>query len=108
MASGYIRFAAEHRLLFEVIYETGLDKSRYPEFPAAYERVEAPLGCCVAELCPDDPQAAEALADALEAAAHGHAMLLLDGAYGEGSDAIARVAALAARITWPSSRAGPL
>jgi hypothetical protein len=51
----------------------------------------------VVELCPDDPQGADALGDALEAAAHGHAMLLLDGSYGEGPEAIDR--AQAARVT---------
>ena len=61
--------------------------------------MEEPFGACVAELCPDDPQAAEALGDALEAAAHGHAMLLLDGSYGEGPDAVDRAAAQAARVT---------
>ena len=99
MASGYVRFAAEQRPLFDVVYGTGLDKNRYPELRSAYERVEEPLASCVAELCPDDPQAAEELADALEAAAHGHAMFVLDGSYGEGPDAIDRAAALAARVT---------
>ena len=82
-----------------VVYGTELDKARYPELRPAYERVEEPFGACVAELCPDDPQAAEALGDALEAAAHGHAMLLLDGSYGEGPDAVDRAAARAARVT---------
>jgi AcrR family transcriptional regulator len=99
MASGYVRFAAEQRQLFDVVYRTDLDKNRYPELRLAYERVEGLLGSCVAELCPDDPQAAEALGDALEAAAHGHAMLLLDGSYGEAPDAIDQAAAQAARVT---------
>jgi hypothetical protein len=95
----YVKFAAEHRPLFYAVYGTELDKTRYPELRPAYERVEEPFGACVAELCPDDPQAAEALGDALEAAAHGHAMLLLDGSYGEGPDAVDRAAARAARVT---------
>jgi AcrR family transcriptional regulator len=99
MASGYVRFAAEQRALFDVAYATGLDKTRYPELRAAYERVEEPLASCVARLCPDDPEAAEALADALEASAHGHAMLLLDGSYGEGPGAIEQAAVQAARVT---------
>jgi hypothetical protein len=33
---------------------------------------------CVGELCPGDPAAAEQLADAVEAAAHGYATLLND------------------------------
>ena len=94
-----VRFAAEHRALFYVVYGTELDKARYPELRPAYERVEEPFGACVTELCPDDPQAAKALGDALEAAAHGHAMLLLDGSYGEGPDAVDRAATQAARVT---------
>jgi hypothetical protein len=54
---------------------------------------------CFFASCPDDPQGAEALGDALEAAAHGHAMLLLDGSYGEGPDAVDRAATQAARVT---------
>jgi AcrR family transcriptional regulator len=99
MTRGYVRFAAEHRPLFYVVYGTELDKARYPELRPAYERVEEPFGACVSELCPDDPPTAEALGDALEAAAHGHAMLLLDGSYGEGPDAVDRAAMQAARVT---------
>ncbi len=99
MASGYVRFAAEQRPLFDVVYGAGLDKSRYPELRWAYERVEEPFSSCVDRLCPDDPGAAEVLGDALEAAAHGHAMLLIDGSYGEGPDATARAAAQAAGVT---------
>ena len=36
------------------------------------------LRTCVAELCPQDPEAAEPLADAIEATAHGYAALLTD------------------------------
>jgi hypothetical protein len=61
--------------------------------------VEGLLSSCVAELCPDDPQAAQTLGDALEAAAQGHAMLLLDGSSGEGPEAIDQAAAQAARVT---------
>jgi AcrR family transcriptional regulator len=99
MTRGYVRFAAEQRPLFDVVYAAGLDKSRYPELRPAYARVDEPFSSCVARLCPDDPEAASALEDALEAAAHGHAMLLIDGSYGEGPDAIAKAAAQAAGVT---------
>jgi len=97
MTRGYVRFAAEQRALFDVVYAAGLDKSRYPELEPAYQRVEEPFSSCVARLCPDDPEAATALEDALEANARGHAALLLDGSYGEEPDAIDRAAAQAAR-----------
>ena len=99
MARGYVRFAAEQRPLFDVVYATDLDKSRYPELVPAYERVEEPFSSCVARLCPDDPEAAKALEDALEANARGHAALLLEGAYGEVPAATDRAAALAARAS---------
>jgi AcrR family transcriptional regulator len=99
MACSYVRFAAEQRPLFDVVYATDLDKSRYPDLVPAYERVEQPFSSCVARLCPDDPEAATSLEDALEASARGHAALLLDGSYGEGPEAVDRAAAQAARST---------
>lgn len=79
MASGYVRFAAEQRPLFSVVFGVGLDKkSRYPELRQAYEDVESMLASCVEALCPGDPVAAEELAEAVEAAAHGYATLLND------------------------------
>jgi AcrR family transcriptional regulator len=96
MTRGYVRFAAEHRPLFDVVYGSGLDKARYPEMRVAYERVEKPFEAAVAELCPDDPSAALALGGALEASAHGNAIFVLDGLFGEGPEAIDRAAAQAA------------
>jgi AcrR family transcriptional regulator len=79
MASGYVRFAAEQRPLFSVVFGFGLDKKhRYPELRQAYEDVESMLARCVEALCPGDPVAAEQLADAVEATAHGYATLLND------------------------------
>jgi AcrR family transcriptional regulator len=99
MARSYVRFAAEQRPLFDVIYATDLDKSRYPELGPAYQRVEEPFSACVARLCPDDPEAALALEDALEASVRGHAAQLLDGFYGDGPEAIDRVAGQAGAVT---------
>jgi AcrR family transcriptional regulator len=79
MASGYVRFAAEQRPLFSVVFGVGLDKKhRYPELRQAYEDVESMIADCVGELCPGDQDAAEQLTDAVEAAAHGYATLLND------------------------------
>jgi AcrR family transcriptional regulator len=79
MAGGYVRFAAEQPALFGVVFGVGLDKKkRYQELRQAYENVEDILEACVAELCPGDPDAAEQLADAIEATAHGYAALLTD------------------------------
>jgi len=100
MAGAYVRFAAQQRPLFETIFNSGLDKSRYPALQRAWEPVDALLSV-VLEVCDGDEAAAQALAGAVEATAHGHAMLLIDGEYGEGAEAID---AAAARAT-ASSRA---
>ena len=44
------------------------------------------------EVCDGDSGSAEALSDAIEASAHGYAMLLTDGEYGDGPDAVTATA----------------
>ena len=87
MAGEYVRFAAQQRPLFDAIFNSGLDKSRYPELQRAWEPVDALLAV-VLEVCDGDAAVADALADAVEATAHGYAMLLIDGEYGEGPGAV--------------------
>jgi AcrR family transcriptional regulator len=88
MAGSYVRFAAQQRPLFDTLFSSGLDKSRHPELQRAWEPVDALLTAVVQRVCDDDPAAAEALADAIEATAHGYAMLLTDGEYGQGDEAV--------------------
>jgi AcrR family transcriptional regulator len=79
MAAAYVRFAAEQPALFDVVFGMSLDKkARYPELRQAYEEVEEMIETSVAGICPDDPEAAERLSDAIEATAHGYAALLTD------------------------------
>lgn len=79
MAGGYVRFAAEQPALFGVVFGVGLDKKeRHEQLREAYEDLEGMLAACVTDLCPDDPDGAEQLADAIEATAHGYAALLTD------------------------------
>src|SRR5512133_3418452 len=75
MAGGYVRFAAEQPALFGVVFGV---KERHEELREAYEDLEGMLAVCVTDLCPDDPDGAERLADAIEATAHGYAALLTD------------------------------
>jgi AcrR family transcriptional regulator len=98
MARAYVRFAAEKRPLFETLYSSGIDKRRYPDLRRAYEPVDA-FHSLVAEICDGDTAAAEALAGALEATAHGHAALLFDGEYGQGPDVVRIAAGRAAGAT---------
>jgi AcrR family transcriptional regulator len=87
IAGAYVRFSASHRALFETVFTTGLDKSQHPELQRALAALDAQLAFVI-EVCDGDPVAAEELGDAVVAIAHGCAMLLLDGAYGKGDDAV--------------------
>ena len=98
VASAYVRFAAEHRPLFDTLYSSGIDKSRHPELQRAWEPLDALLAQ-VRQICDGDAAVAGALTAAAEATAHGHAMLLVDGEYGHGPDAIRAAADSAARAT---------
>ena len=88
MAGAYVRFAAQQRPLFDALFSSGLDKSRHPELQRAWEPVDALLTTVPLEVCDGDSAVAEALSDAIEASAHGYAMLLTDGEYGQGPDVV--------------------
>ncbi|HUD80258.1 MAG TPA: TetR/AcrR family transcriptional regulator [Streptosporangiaceae bacterium] len=98
MTRAYVRFAAQQRPLFDALYSWGLDKSRYPELQRAWEPVDAFLAV-VTEICDGDAVAADALATALEATAHGHAMLLLEDEPDGSAAAVAAAADRAAAAT---------
>jgi AcrR family transcriptional regulator len=97
MARAYVRFASEQRPLFDTVFGTGLDKSRYPELQRAWRPLDEVVDSCVEEISAGDPAAGQALAAAAEATAHGYAMLLLDGSYGQGENAVRTAADQAAR-----------
>jgi len=99
MARGYVRFAAAHRPLFEVVYEAGLDKARHPEIEAAERPVTDAFLACVRALSGGDDAASEDLATAIEATALGHVMLLLDNGTGQEPATVELAAGRAARAT---------
>jgi hypothetical protein len=99
MARGYVRFAATRRPLFEVLYETGLDKARHPEIKVAEQPVNDAFLACVRALADGDEALADDLAIAFEASARGHALLLLDDGASPGDEAIDLAAERAARAT---------
>jgi AcrR family transcriptional regulator len=100
MAAAYVHFAAGQPALFGLVFTLGSgQKERHPELRRAYEAVEAGLDAAVDELCAGDPDGAKALADAIEATAHGYAALLTDGADAPASAAIDRAASQAANAT---------
>jgi AcrR family transcriptional regulator len=96
LARGYVRFAAAHRPLFEVLYEAGLDKARHPEIEAAARLIEDAFMTCVRALS-DDQASSEELASALEATANGHVVLFFDSNTEPGEEAVAKAAERAAR-----------
>jgi AcrR family transcriptional regulator len=99
IARAYVRFAGEHRPLFEMLFEAGLDKRRHPEMEAAERPINDAFLDSVRAL-PDTTEAVvEELAGAIEATAHGHAVLLLDGSFGEVPEAIEIAAERARRAT---------
>jgi AcrR family transcriptional regulator len=98
MAAAYVRFAAGRPALFGLVFGLGSEeKERYPELRRAYPAVDARLPAGVAELCGDDPGAAEALAGAVEATAHGYAALLMDGPDRPAPAGVERAASQAAK-----------
>ena len=99
IARAYVRFAGARRSLFEMLFEAGLDKSRHPELEEAERPIDDAFSSSVRALPDCDEAAAEDVATAIEATAHGHAMLLLDGSFGEGNEAVELAAEGAARAT---------
>jgi AcrR family transcriptional regulator len=99
MASAYVRFAAGNRPMFEVLYESGLDKSRHPEIEAAERPLDEAFESCVRALADGDDSLVDEMAVTFEATARGHAMLLLDGGSSPGDDAVELAAERAARAT---------
>ena len=99
MARGYVRFAATNRALFAVLYESGVDKANHPEIEAAERPLEQALRDVVWTLTGNSDLQSDSLATAVEAAARGFAMLLFDGDFGYGAQAIEDAADQAARAT---------
>lgn len=97
IARAYVRFAGTHRALFEVLFDTGLDKTRHPELEAAEKPIDDAFQDCVRALSDASGTAAEELATAVEAAAHGYAELLLDGSFGDRPQDVELAADRAAR-----------
>ncbi|HEX4063794.1 MAG TPA: TetR/AcrR family transcriptional regulator [Streptosporangiaceae bacterium] len=97
MARGYVRFAATHRPLFDLLYDASLDKAKYPELEEAERPINEGFSACVLAIAGDDKEVAEDLATAVEATAHGLVTLLLDGEYD--AKTVEGAADRAARVT---------
>ncbi len=98
LGRAYVRFAAAHEALFATLFVAELDKTRHPEIKAAEAPIDAVFEECVRALTETGVESAiEDLAAALEATAHGHAVLLLDGRFGAGEQAAEQAGERAAR-----------
>jgi AcrR family transcriptional regulator len=99
LAGSYVRFAAQHRALFEVLFGAGIVKSRYPDLRGAAEPVMEMFLAPARALCEGTAQPADDLVMAVSATAHGHAAFLLDGAFGTGEDSVDTAVTHAASVT---------
>ena len=98
IARAYVRFAAAHEALFQALFQMHLDKHRHPGLVAAERPIEEAFAASVRGVSRGrQPAAEDALAAAVEAVVHGHAMLLLDGRFGRGRRAVARATESAVR-----------
>jgi AcrR family transcriptional regulator len=106
-ARAYVRFAADQQPLFQALVGAGLDKTRCPEIEEAGRRSIQAFTSPAATLLPGAAAAAGRLASAVAATAHGHAVLLLDGAFGRGEQAagVAAGQAAAAALALADGRA---
>jgi AcrR family transcriptional regulator len=99
MARCYVRFAGFNRPLFEVLFVAGIDKRAHSEVEEAEKPINDSFFDCVGSLSGGDSPSSDDLATAVEATAHGHAMLLIDGDFGDGDAATERAAERAAAAT---------
>jgi AcrR family transcriptional regulator len=95
----YVRFASDHRPLFQALSGSGLDKSRHPEIGRAAAAIGTAFLSPATALANGDEPAAARLTSAIVATAHGHAMLMLDGTFGSGPEAVEAAAGQAAAAT---------
>ncbi|GAA5037665.1 TetR/AcrR family transcriptional regulator [Thermocatellispora tengchongensis] len=95
-ARAFVRFAAEHRSLYQVLVASGLDKSRHAELRDAGGRIGAAFLDPALVVCGGDAQAAQRLVTAVVATAQGYAGMLLDGSFGQDGQAVEAAALQAA------------
>ncbi len=98
----YLSFAQRHPHLFAVMFQSGIDKTPYPEVHASAAKAFAVAGALAAQIEPSE-MSAEHLALAIWTMAHGFATLSLEGAIATIGSAEADTSAesLARRLLYP-------
>lgn len=99
IAACYVRFAGAHRPLFEAMARIDVDKRAHPEVVAAEKPLDDAVTGCVRDLYETPGEESDALVTAVEATAHGFAVMLLDGEFGDPGDAAEKAADRAAAAT---------
>ena len=94
-ARGYVRFAVQHRPMFDTVFGAGLEHALHPRLERAMAPIKTTFQQAALTLTGGDPDRAERLAAGVAATAHGHAMMLRLGAFGRGGDAVEVVVARA-------------
>ncbi|MFG2669955.1 TetR/AcrR family transcriptional regulator [Streptomyces sp. NPDC048445] len=95
-AAAYVRFAAEEPALFDITFNAGLDKSRFPELASAGDEVAGLLLPIAHRLTPDADDAFDLLLR-IAGSAHGLAVFLRQGLFGLGGGALTDTEEKAAR-----------
>jgi AcrR family transcriptional regulator len=95
-AGAYVRFADRQRPLFRALVGSGLSKDSRPEIAQAAQALGTAFLSPSAELVTTSQTGAARLASAIVATAHGHAVLMLDGTFGSGHNAVETAAEQAA------------
>ncbi len=98
-SDAYVRFAAERRPMFEVIFRAGLDKSKYPQLQEAGVAVLLPVAEVASKLAPESEEATGILVEALNGLAQGYATMLLEGGFGDTPAAVSLAAERASAAT---------
>ncbi len=86
----YVRFAAERRPMFEVLYSAGLDKAKHPRLAEAAAGLYLPVTEIALHLTPDgDEEDAGILVQAVTGLAQGYATMLVESGLGDSSEMVA-------------------
>ena len=93
----YVSYATQDRARFEILFNSGLEKRRYPELQRVGDEALATFVETVAALVPGSPHAVADAALAFRACAHGFAMLTIDGSLSREGLAPRAIADAAAR-----------
>ncbi len=79
MAAAYVAFARDDRARFAILFDSGIDKSKYPALTDAADAAYLEFTATVSVLCNRNASRTRDAATALRSCAHGYAALLNDG-----------------------------